>query len=151
MQDKILSVQQFERLMKTDLKESFEDSVKDLRGHCVSYENIVNEAAKDKRKTKIALTYDGSTVVSTARLLCPDKGRCEINMVYTNPKYRGQGYAMRSVKKLTQKAKEKVFLIVKKNNTSAKKCYSKAGFELNGMNNGYEKMVFKRKKQTRKN
>jgi ribosomal protein S18 acetylase RimI-like enzyme len=58
---------------------------------------------------------------------------------------------MKSVKKLTQKAKGKVFLIVKKNNTSAKKCYSKVGFELNGMNNGYEKMVFKRKKQTRKN
>ena len=151
MQDKILSIQQFERLMKTGLKESFEKSITDFRGHPVSYKDILEEAEKEKRKTNLILTHEGKTIISTARLLCPDKGRCEINMVYTNPKYRGQGYAMRSVKKLTQKAKGKVFLIVKKNNTSAKKCYSKAGFELNGMNNGYEKMVFKRKKQTRKN
>ena len=139
--EKIVSVPQFEHLMKSGLKESFETSIKDLRGHCVSYENISNEAAKDKRKTKIALTYDGSTVISTARLLCPstNKGRCEINMVYTNPAYRGQGYAMKSVKKLT-----------KKNNTSAKRCYTKAGFVFNKMDNGYERMIYKTK-QTRKN
>ena len=148
--EKIVSVPQFEYLMKTGLKESFEDSIKDLRGHCVSYENISKEAAKDKRKTKIALTYDGSTVISTARLLCPDKGRCEINMVYTNPAYRGQGYAMKSVKKLTKKAKGKVYLIIKKNNTSAKRCYKKAGFVFNKMDNGYERMIFKTN-QTRKN
>ena len=151
MQDKILSVQQFERLMKTGLKESFEKSITDFRGHPVSYQDILEEAKKEKRKTNLMLTHEDKTIISTARLLCPPSGKCEINMIYTNPKYRGQGYAMKSVKKLTQKAKGKVFLIVKKNNTSAKKCYSKAGFELNGMNNGYEKMVFKRKKQTRKN
>ena len=150
--EKIVSVPQFEHLMKSGLKESFETSIKDLRGHCVSYENISNEAAKDKRKTKIALTYDGSTVISTARLLCPstDKGRCEINMVYTNPAYRGKGYAMKSVKKLTKKAKGKVYLKVKKKNTSAKRCYTKAGFIFNKMDNGYERMIYKTK-QTRKN
>ena len=152
LSEKIVSIPQFEHLMKTGLKESFENSIKDLRGHSVSYENIVNEAAKDKRTTKIALTYDGTTVISTARLLCPstDKGRCEINMVYTNPAYRGQGYAMKSVKKLTKKAKRKVYLIVKKNNTSAKRCYAKAGFVFSKKDNGYDRMVYK-KKQTRKN
>ena len=150
IEEKILSIPQFNHLMKTGLKESFESSIKDLRGHNVSYENIVNEAAKDKRTTKIALTYDGTTVISTARLLCPDKGRCEINMVYTNPAYRGQGYAMKSVKRLTKKAKGRVYLIVKKNNTSAKRCYKKAGFVFNKIDNGYNRMVFKTN-QTRKN
>jgi predicted GNAT family acetyltransferase len=148
--EKIVSISQFEQLMKTGLKESFEKSIKDLRGHKVSYEDIMNEAAKEKRTTKIALTYDGTTVISTARLLCPPTGRCEINMVYTNPAYRGQGYAMKSVKKLTKKAKKKVYLIVKKNNTSAKRCYSKAGFVFSKIDNGYNQMVFK-KNQTRKN
>ena len=148
--EKIVTVPQFEHLMKSGLKESFETSIKDLRGHFVSYKNISNEAAKDTRNTKIALTYDGSTVISTARLLCPDKGRCEINMVYTNPAYRGQGYAMKSVKKLTKKAKGKVYLIVKKNNRSAKRCYTKAGFVFNKMDNGYNRMIYKIK-QTRKN
>ena len=148
--EKIVSIPQFEHLIKTGLKESFENSIKDLRGHSVSYENIVNEAAKDKRTTQIALTYDGTTVISTARLLCPSTGRCEINMVYTNPAYRGQGYAMKSVKKLTKKAKRKVYLIVKKNNTSAKRCYAKAGFVFSKKDNGYDRMVYK-KKQTRKN
>lgn len=148
--EKIVSISQFEQLMKTGLKESFEKSIKDLRGHEVSYEDIMNEAAKEKRTTKIALTYDGTTVISTARLLCPPTGRCEINMVYTNPAYRGQGYAMKSVKKLTKKAKRKVYLIVKKNNTSAKRCYAKAGFVFSREDNGYDRMVYK-KKQTRKN
>jgi len=96
--EKIVSVAKFVQLMKDGLKDSFEDSISDLRGHCVLYEDIVNEATKDKRTTKIALTYEGTTVISTARLLCPTAGRCEINMVYTNPAYRGQGYAMKSVK-----------------------------------------------------
>jgi ribosomal protein S18 acetylase RimI-like enzyme len=148
--EKIVSISQFEQLMKTGLKETFEKSIKDLRGHKVSYEDIMNEAAKEKRTTKIALTYDGTTVISTARLLCPPTGRCEINMVYTNPAYRGQGYAMKSVKKLTKKAKRKVYLIVKKNNTSAKRCYAKAGFVFSREDNGYDRMVYK-KKQTRKN
>jgi predicted GNAT family acetyltransferase len=150
IEEKIVSIPQFKHLMKSGLKESFEASIKDLRGYNVSYENIVNEAAKDKRTTKIALTYDGTTVISTARLLCPPTGRCEINMVYTNPAYRGQGYAMKSVKKLTKKAKKKVYLIVKKNNTSAKRCYAKAGFVFSKKDNGYDRMVYK-KKQTRKN
>ena len=150
IEEKILSIPQFNHLMKTGLKESFESSIKDLRGHCVSYENIINEASKDKRTTKIALTYDGTTVISTARLLCPDKGRCEINMVYTNPAYRGQGYAMKSVKRLTKKAKGRVYLIVKKNNVSAKRCYTKAGFVFSKKDDGYDRMVYK-KKQTRKN
>jgi predicted GNAT family acetyltransferase len=150
IEEKIVSIQQFEQLIKTGLKESFENSIKDLRGHRVSYENIVNEAAKDKRTTKIALTHEGSTVISTARLLCPDKGRCEINMVYTNPAYRGQGFAMKSVKRLTKKSKGKVYLIVKKNNVSAKRCYTKAGFIFSREDNGYDRMVYKTK-QTRKN
>ena len=150
IEEKILSIPQFNHLMKTGLKESFESSIKDLRGHNVSYENIINEASKDKRTTKIALTYDGTTVISTARLLCPDKGRCEINMVYTNPAYRGQGYAMKSVKRLTKKAKGRVYLIVKKNNVSAKRCYTKAGFVFSKKDDGYDRMVYK-KKQTRKN
>jgi predicted GNAT family acetyltransferase len=150
IEEKIVSIPQIKHLMKTGLKESFEASIKDLRGHNVSYKDIMNEAAKDKRTTKIALTHDGSTVISTARLLCPPTGRCEINMVYTNPAYRGQGYAMKSVKKLTKKAKGRIYLIVKKNNVSAKRCYTKAGFVFNKKDNGYDRMVYK-KKQTRKN
>jgi predicted GNAT family acetyltransferase len=148
--EKIVSISQIDQLMTYGLKESFENSIEDLRGHPVSYKDIVNEAAKDKRTTKIALTYEGTTVISTARLLCPPTGRCEINMVYTNPAYRGQGYAMKSVKRLTKKAKGKVYLIVKKNNVSAKRCYTKAGFVFSKIDNGYNRMVFK-KKQTRKN
>ena len=150
IEEKIVSIPQFKHLMKTGLKESFEASVKDLRGHNVSYKDIMNEATKDKRTTKIALTHDGSTIISTARLLCPDKGRCEINMVYTNPAYRGQGYAMKSVKRLTKKTKGRVYLIVKKNNVSAKRCYTKAGFVFSKKDDGYDRMVFKTK-QTRKN
>jgi len=150
IEEKIISIPQFKHLMKTGLKESFEASVKDLRGHNVSYKDIMNEATKDKRTTKIALTHDGSTIISTARLLCPDKGRCEINMVYTNPAYRGQGYAMKSVKRLTKKTKGRVYLIVKKNNVSAKRCYTKAGFVFSKKDDGYDRMVFKTK-QTRKN
>jgi len=71
IEEKIVSIPQFKHLMKIGLKESFEASIKDLRGYNVSYKNIVNEAIKDKRTTKIALTYDGTTVISTARLLCP--------------------------------------------------------------------------------
>jgi RimJ/RimL family protein N-acetyltransferase len=131
--EKIVSISQFEQLMKSGLKESFEDSVKDLRGHCVSYENIVNEAAKDKRKTKIALTYDGSTVISTARLLCPDKGRCEINMVYTNPKYRNKKICQENIKLLIELTSDKYNIYtyeldVETNNESAIKCYKKNGF-----------------------
>jgi len=90
IEEKIVSIPQFKHLMKTGLKESFEASIKDLRGYNISYKNIINEAAK------IALTHDGTKVISTARLLCPSAGRCEINMVYTNPAYRGQGYAMKN-------------------------------------------------------
>jgi hypothetical protein len=41
--EKIISISQFEQLMKTGLKESFEKSIKDLRGHEVSYEDIIND------------------------------------------------------------------------------------------------------------
>lgn len=81
-----------------DLKKSFEKSITDFRGHPVSYQDILEEAEKEKRKTNFMLTHEGKTIISTARLLCPSYGKCEINMIYTNPKYRGQGYAMRSVK-----------------------------------------------------
>jgi ribosomal protein S18 acetylase RimI-like enzyme len=57
---------------------------------------------------------------------------------------------MKSVKKLTEKAKGSVYLIVKKNNNSAIKCYTKAGFVFGREDNGYDRMVYK-KKQTRKN
>ena len=57
---------------------------------------------------------------------------------------------MRSVKKLTKKAKGSVYLIVKKANTSAIRCYTKAGFVFSREDNGYYRMVYK-KKQTRKN
>lgn len=147
--EKVVSIIQFEELMKNGLKDSFEKSIKDLRGHPVSYQDILDEAAKDKRTTKIALTYEDSTIISTARLLCPSTGRCEINMVYTNPVYRGQGYAVKTVKKLTKKAKGKVYLIVDKDNTSAKKSYTKAGFIFKKKHNGYDVMVYKQK-QTRK-
>ena len=57
---------------------------------------------------------------------------------------------MKSVKKLTKKAKGSVYLIVKKANTSAIRCYTKAGFVFSREDNGYDRMVYK-KKQTRKN
>ena len=150
IQEKIISVAEFDQLMKNGLKKSFEKSLRDLRRDKSTYKSILNEATKDKRATKIALTYEGAKLISSARLLCPKTGLCEINMVYTNPAYRGQGYAMKSVKKLTKKAKNKVFLIVKKNNTSAKKCYTKAGFVSTAEEGKYQKMVYKQQ-QTRKN
>ena len=103
--EKIVSVAEFAQLMKNGLKNSFEQSIRDLRRDKSTYTNILDEANKDTRTTKIALTYDGATLISSARLLCPTSGRCEINMVYTNPAYRGQGYAVKSIKKLTKKAK----------------------------------------------
>ena len=56
--EKVVSILQFDQLMKNGLKDSFEKSIKDLRGHPVSYEDILDEASKDKRTTKIALTYE---------------------------------------------------------------------------------------------
>ena len=147
--EKVVSIPQFEQIMKDGLKDSFEKSIKDLRRHPVSYEHIVDEAAKDKRTTTIALTYEDKTIISTARLLCPSAGKCEINMVYTNPDYRGQGYATKTVKKLTKKAKGRVYLIVKKNNTAAIRSYTKAGFIFDKGEKGYLTMVYKQR-QTRK-
>jgi predicted GNAT family acetyltransferase len=148
--EKVVSIPQFEQIMKDGLKGSFEKSIKDLRRHPVSYERIVDEAAKNKGTTTIALTYEDTTLISTARLLCPSTGRCEINMVYTNPDYRGKGYATKTVKKLTRKAKGRVFLIVKKNNNAAIKSYTKAGFICEKEEKGYYTMVYKQR-QTRKN
>ena len=139
--EKIVSILQFDKLMKNGLKNSFEKSIKDLRRHPVSYEDILDEADKDKRTTKIALIYEDKTLISTARLLCPSTGSCEINMVYTNPAYRGQGYATKIVKKLTKKAKGQAYLIVKKNNIAAIRSYMKAGFVFNKEEKGYYTMV----------
>jgi predicted GNAT family acetyltransferase len=147
--EKVISIVQFEELMKNGLKNSFEQCIKELRRHPVSYEDIVDEAAKDKRTTKIALIYEDTTVISTARLLCEPSGKCEINMVYTNPDYRGQDYATKIVKKLTKKAKGKAYLIVKKNNLAAIRSYTKAGFVCNKEEKGYYTMIYKQK-QTRK-
>ena len=148
--EKAFSIPQFEQIMKDGLKSSFEKSIKDLRRHPVSYEDIVDEAAKNKGTTTIALTYEDKTLISSARLVCPSAGRCEINMVYTSPAYRGQGYATKNVKKLTKKAKGRVFLVVKKNNNAAIRSYTKAGFVCEKEEKGYSTMVYKQR-QTRKN
>ena len=147
--EKVVSIPQFEQLMKDGLKNSFEKSIKDLRRHPISYEDISDEAAKCKCTVTIALTYEDNTIISTARLLCPSSGKCEINMVYTNPDYRGQGYATKTVKKLTKKARGRVYLIVKKNNPAAIRSYTKAGFICNKEEKGYYTMVYKQR-QTRK-
>ena len=150
--EKVVSIPKFEQIMKDGLKDSYEKSIKDLRRHThpVSYEDIVDEAAKDKGTTTIALTYEGKTLISTARLLCPSAGKCEITMVYTNQDYRGQGYATKIVKKLIKKAKGEVYLIVKKNNLAAIRTYTKAGFICKKEEKGYYTMIYKQN-QTRKN
>jgi GNAT superfamily N-acetyltransferase len=148
--EKVISILQFEELMKNGLKKSFEQCIKDLRRGQFSYEDILDEAAKDKRTTKIALIYEDTTVISTARLLCESAGMCEINMVYTNPEYRAQGYATKIVKKLIKKAKGQVYLIVKKNNLAAIRTYKKEGFICKKEEKGYYTMIYKQN-QTRKN
>lgn len=127
MKEILLSISQFENLMSTNLKESFEKCIRDFRkDKLFRVEDLIKESKKDKRITKIFLIYQGDTIIFTSRLLCGLT--CEINMVYTNPLYRGQGYCFSGLRKLVQKTKKQIYLGVSKKNKPAISCYEKVGF-----------------------
>jgi GNAT superfamily N-acetyltransferase len=147
--ESLLSISQFEKLMNSKLNESFGECIRDFRGekYCVS-EQIIKESKEDKRITKIFLIYEGDTVIFMARLLCGST--CEINMVYTNPLYRGQGYCVNGLRKLVKKTKKPIYLGVRKKNKPAIGCYEKVGFVFSRVENGDNIMIYKRA-MTRKN
>jgi predicted GNAT family acetyltransferase len=147
--ESLLSISQFEKLMNSPLKESFEECIRDFRKEKrFTFERIIEESKKDTRITKIFLIYEGNTIIFTARLLCDST--CEINMVYTNPLYRGQGYCVNSLRKLVKKTKKKIYLGVRKKNKPAIGCYEKVGFVFSRVENGDNIMIYKRA-MTRKN
>jgi GNAT superfamily N-acetyltransferase len=149
MIESLLSISEFEKLMNSKLKESFGECIRDFRGekYCVS-EQIIKESKEDTRTTKIFLIYEGDTVIFMARLLCGS--RCEINMVYTNPLYRGQRYCVNGLRKLVRKTKKPIYLGVRKKNKPAIGCYEKVGFVFSKVENGDNIMIYK-KSMTRKN
>jgi predicted GNAT family acetyltransferase len=148
MKEVLLSISQFEKLMDTKLRKSFEECIRDFRKEKLfKVENVIEEAEKDKRITKIFLIYEGDTVIFTSRLLCGST--CEINMVYTNPLYRGQGYCFSGLRKVLRKTKKQIYLGVRKNNKPAIACYEKVGFLFSKVEKGDNIMIYK--KMTRKN
>ena len=126
---KLVNISDFIKLMDGGLAKSFESGIKDLRNQTrFSYTDIVKESEKDSRDVRIALLISGNTVIFVTRVL--KKGTTvEINMVYTNPKFRGKGYCKNTLKKIIQKTRAvNFFLDVKKNNIPAISCYEKIGF-----------------------
>ena len=147
--ESLLSISQFEKLMNSNLKESFEECIRDFRKEKLFvFGKIIEESKKDTRTTKIFLIYQGNTIIFTARLLCGST--CEINMVYTNPLYRGQGYCASGLRKLVKRTKKPIYLGVRKKNKPAIGCYEKVGFVFSRVENGDNIMIYKRA-MTRKN
>ena len=145
----ILTIPQFVKRMEDGLAKSFEMCVKDLRNQTrFSYTDIVKESEKDNRDTRIALVTSGNTVVFTTRIL--KKGEtAEINMVYTNPKFRGKGYCKTTLKKIIQKTKAKTYTLdVNKRNIAAIACYEKVGFTNVKASGSNLQMVYKKSSNT---
>ena len=130
IQEDFLSIHEFEELMKRfeDLRKSFEDCIRDMRKCSIfKYTDVIKESHKNILLTKIFIIHTDTECIFTARLL--DGPRCKINMVYTNPLYRNQGYCSNSLRKLVNKCVDKnVYLHVKKTNNIAIHCYQKAEF-----------------------
>lgn len=130
IKEDFLSIHEFEELMKKfeDLKKSFENCIKDMRKCSIfKYTDVIKESHKNIELTKIFIIHTDTECIFTARLL--DGPRCKINMVYTNPLYRNQGYCSNSLRKLVNKYIDKnVYLHVKKSNNIAISCYQKADF-----------------------
>ena len=146
IKERLLSISQFLNL-SSNLKESFEKCIQDFRKDKLFRVEDLIEESKDKRITKIFLIYEGDTIIFTARLLCGST--CEINMVYTNPLYRGKGYCFSGLKKLVRKTKKQIYLGVSKKNKPAIACYEKVGFVFSKVKNGDSIMNYK--KMTKKN
>jgi len=151
MQESLLSISEFVTLMERSpaLRQSFEKCIKDMRRLSrFEYSYLVKESEKDTRTTKIFLIYTATECVFSARLLCGD--RCEINMVYTNPLYRGQGYCSNSLRKMVAMVVDKdVFLHVKKSNGAAIHCYEKAGFVKTKEMGVFWEMVIRKPRKSR--
>lgn len=142
MKESLLTISQFKKL-KSKLKESFEECIRDFRKDTLFvFEDLIEESKIDTRITKIFLIYEGDTIIFTSRLLCGST--CEINMVYTNPLYRGQGYCFYGLQKLVMKTKKQIYLGVKKRNKPAIACYEKVGFVFSKVENGDNIMIYKR-------
>ena len=145
----ILTISQFVKRMEDGLAKSFEACMKDLRNQTrFSYTDIVKESEKEDRHTRIALVTSGNTVVFTSRIL--KKGEAaEINMVYTNPKFRGKGYCKTNLKKVIQRMKAKQYVLdVNKRNIAAIACYEKVGFTHGKTTGSNLHMVYKKSLNT---
>ena len=146
-----IGISEFEELMKGKLKTSFEECIKDMRRQTrFFYTDIINESKKFDGTTKLFLIHTPTTIIFTARVKCNSEG-CEINMVYTNPKFRGQGYCSKSIQKIVKKIRgKKIFLEVNKKNAAAISCYEKAGFVKTKTVGTADTMVYKKPGATRK-
>ena len=72
-------------------------------------------------------------------------------MVYTNPKFRGQGYCSKYIQKIIKKIRgKKIFVEVNKKNAAAISCYEKAGFVKTKTVGTADTMVYKKPGATRK-
>lgn len=151
---KILTIPEFETIMKTKagLLTSFEKCIKEMRRQTrFSYIDIIEESKKNKGETKIILVTINNIVIFTSRIIKTGI-EAEISMVYTNPKFRGQGYCKSSLKTLIKSSKAKNFwLDVKKNNIPAISCYEKVGFLPGKITGSSLRMSFKKSSCTRKN
>jgi predicted GNAT family acetyltransferase len=137
----LLTISQFKKI-KMNLKKSFEECMRDFRKEKgFVFENIIEESKIDIRTTKIFLIYEEDSIIFTSRLLCGTT--CEINMVYTNPLYRGQGFCFYGLGKLVKKTKKQIYLGVRKKNKPAIACYEKVGFVFSKVENGVNIMIYK--------
>jgi ribosomal protein S18 acetylase RimI-like enzyme len=146
---KVINIPDFIKLMEGGLAKSFETCIKDLRNQTrFTYTDILKESEKDKRDVRIALLISGNTVIFITRIL--KKGTtAEINMVYTNPKFRGKGYCKNILKKIIQKTRAvNFFLDVKKNNIPAINCYEKIGFVRSKISGSIIHMTYKKGSNT---
>jgi len=131
MEVSFLTIKNFEKLMKSSLslRKSFEKCIKDMRRQTkFEYTDILKEATNDTRTTKIFIIHTQTECIFITRVLT-EPGNSEINMVYTNPSYRHQGYCVNSLKKIIKKLRaNEIYLTVNKNNKAAIHCYETVGF-----------------------
>jgi RimJ/RimL family protein N-acetyltransferase len=91
-----------------------------------------HEEDPTKPQTFYLVLHEGDTIVSTCRLLYNAEARFGyINLVYTNPEYRGRQICQHTLGFLIQKMKGMIDtyeLDVDADNEAAKTCYGRNGF-----------------------
>jgi RimJ/RimL family protein N-acetyltransferase len=96
--------------------------------------DLLREHAEDPetRQTFYLVLHDKDVIVSTCRLLYKAEARFGyINLVYTNPEYRGRQICQHTLELMIQKTKGMIDtyeLDVDSDNGAAKTCYERSGF-----------------------